>query len=221
MAQHPRFRTFESCGTAYTDSQKAFVEAIEHYLKAKNCELFTVGKHIHSVRQPVEFARELIKTCDCAVVIAFERYKIVQGLEKPNSPEQTPIVNRAEPTVWNHLEAAMAYAHDLPLLVFVEKGTHRQAMLSKRFEWNAMEVELNPDIVKQEPFRQIVDDWLQRVELSATRRAKAKRELEDITIREYLASMTPKQLWGVIGVAFTVLSVVATAAFWLGGALAK
>src|SRR5262249_58586592 len=136
----------------------------------------------------------LIKTCDCAIVIAFERYKIFDGTERPNSPDQTPIKNRSEPTVWNHLEAAMAYAHDLPMLVLVEKCIYRQGMLSKRFEWNAMEIDIDPQVVKQEPFRQMVDVWLGRVSSSKVKREKAKHDLEKVTIGEYLASMKPKEM---------------------------
>ena len=221
VSQPTPYRTFESCGTPFNDSQRRLVEAVEDYLTTKGCELFTVGKHVHSSRQPVEFARDLIKKCDCAVVIALERYKIVDGREKPNSPDQTTIRGRSEPTVWNHLEAAMAYAHDLPILILVEKCIHRQGMLSKRFEWNALEVDVDPQIVKEEPFRQMVDDWLTRVQSSRTTREKAKHDLEKVTIGEYLTSMKPQQLWATVVAAFTLLAAVAGVAYWAGQSLHK
>jgi hypothetical protein len=221
VSQPVGYRTFASSGTPYTDAQQQLVDAIEDYLRTKGCELFTVGKHNHSARQPVEFARDLITTCDCAVVGAFERYKIVTGTEKPNSAEQKPIDGRSEPTVWNHLEAAMAYAHDLPMLVLVEKCVYRQGMLSKRFEWNAMEIDIDPQLVKGEQFRQMVDDWLGRVESTKAARDKAKHDLEKVTIREYLASMKPKEAWAIVVAVFTVLAAVAGAAYWAGHALHK
>ena len=154
-------------------------------------------------------------------MIAFERYRIIDGVEKPDSPEQIRIRSQIEPTVWNHLEAAMAYANDLPMLVLVERGVHRQGMLSKRFEWNATEIDTDPQLVKQDAFRQVVDDWLGRVESSKTDRERARRDLEEVTIGEYLASMKPQELWATIGAVFTVLAAVAGAAYWAGSGRAQ
>ena len=53
----------------------------------------------------------------------------------------------------------MAYAHGVFRFLYVgNQKIHRQGMLSKRFEWNAMEIDVDPNVVKQDAFRQIVDD---------------------------------------------------------------
>jgi hypothetical protein len=205
-----------SCGTPYTDLQAKFVEAVEDYLRTKDCQIFTVGRHNHSTRLPVEFARDLIKSCDSAVVIAFERYRIDQGVEKPGSKDELELIGQSEPTVWNHLEAAMAYAHDLPILILVDCKVKRHGMLSKRFEWNALEVDIDPDVVKLDSFRQIVDDWLNRVQAFKTRKEKIVHDLEEITVGEFISGIKAKQAWAILGGAFAVLAAVAGVAFYVG-----
>lgn len=221
-------RTFLSCGDTFTDQHKQFVAAIEAHMQKKGCEIFTVGKHNYSARQPVEFARDLVATCDSAIVIAFERYRIQDGLEYPGSSKQKEIHGRSEPTIWNQLEAALAYAHHLPILVMVDRKIERQGMLSKRFEWNAFEVDIDPSLVQQEDFRQIVDDWLTRVDAVRSKKAEEarrmeeasklqkKRDLEEITLGEFFSSLKAKHAWAISAAVFTAFAAVAGAAFYIG-----
>jgi hypothetical protein len=50
------------------------------------------------------------------------------------------------------MEAAMAYARKMPLLILVQPGLKRQGMLSDRLEWMAIEVALTPGISSNRTF---------------------------------------------------------------------
>lgn len=151
---------FLSCGTPHDKSQEDFIAAVEAHLASHNCTPQTVGRSIYSARQPVEAARDLIGNCHGAVVIAFERTRIVSGLDRPDSPQQKDIQNESHPTVWNQMEAAMAYAQKIPILSLVQIGLKRQGMLSDRFEWKAIETDLNPALLATQEFRQVFSEWI-------------------------------------------------------------
>ena len=145
MGEKTRYEIFLSYGSPYTPEQQSFISAVKNRLSSRDCETYTVGQDNYSVRQPIQFARDRIVECDGMVVIAFERVRVDKGRDKPGSSEEKLLDDRSLPTVWNHLEAAMGYAHDLPLLILVASGLHREGMLSDRLEWYAQEVELKPD----------------------------------------------------------------------------
>ena len=106
MNEKPRYKVFLSCGTPYTSDQDAFISAIEDYLHNHDCETQTVGRSNFSVRQPVQFARNLIAECDGIVVIAFERLRVDKGRDKPRSKDEKLVEGRSFPTVWNQMEVA-------------------------------------------------------------------------------------------------------------------
>lgn len=84
------------------------------------------------------------------MVVAFERTRTLHALDKPGSPSQAEVRNEFHPTLWNHMEAAMAYAKNVPILTFVQSGLKRQGMLSDRFEWTAIDAHLTPNLLRTE-----------------------------------------------------------------------
>jgi hypothetical protein len=215
MPQETSLAVFVSCGTPYQKAQEDFISAVEAHLKSHGCTPITVGRSRYSVRQPVEAARDCIAECRGAIVIAFERIRILKAAEYPDSPKERSILVEAHPTVWNQMEAAMAYSKGMPILTFVQTGIKRQGMLSNRFEWPAIEADLSPDVLRTEAFRQIFEEWL----LLVTRKVELKsKELNvgDIKISTLLTQLDTKQAWAAIVIAFGIVSGIATTAFKLG-----
>ena len=137
--------------------------------------------------------------CDGAVVIAFERTRIIRALEKPDSPGEQVIRNESHPTIWNQMEAAMAYGQRVPILTFVQSGLRRQAMLSDRLEWMAIDADLSPHLLRTAQFKQVFEEWLGRV---TARREEVSTE-EDIDLGELgigrlLTKLKTKQVWSVL-----------------------
>jgi hypothetical protein len=217
MSQSP-YNIFLSCGTPHTKAQEDFLSAIESHLRSHDCIPQTVGRSVFSVRQPVQSSRDLIASCRGVVVVAFERTRILKALDKPGSSEQKEVANESHPTVWNHMEAAMAYAQEVPMLTIVQKGLRRQGMLSDRFEWMALESDLSPTLIATEPFQQIFREWLALVHARGTKLARADIDPASLTVGQLLALLKASQMWALIVAAFGVLSGVFVIAMKIGQA---
>lgn len=211
-----KYSIFLSCGSPDTPAQEQFLAAIEAKLHAHNCEPQTVGRSKFSGRQPVQAARDLIGSCDGAVVIAFERTRILRGLDRPELPIPKKIKDEAHPTVWNHMEASMAYAQRVPILTLVQPGLKRQGMLSDRLEWVALEKDLTPALLLTAEFEQRFDEWLNYVRENEPSRAPASVDPGEFRIGFILSQLRPSQLYKLLGAVFVILSVLASTAFAVG-----
>lgn len=210
---------FVSCGTPYNDTQETFLAAVEAQLKLYNCEPQTVGRSKFSTRQPVQTARDLIAECDGAMVIAFERTLIVEGVEKPNSTSPSAVNNETHSTVWNQMEAAMAYACQAPILTIVQKGVKRQGMLSKRLEWGAIECEIDTEMLRGEEFRQVFADWFSRVRKHKEAASNRTVDVSELRVGEIIRGLKPTHLYAVISSFLLIISAVAGVSFKLGQSL--
>jgi hypothetical protein len=152
------------------------------------------------------------------VVIAFERTRIVTGYEKPDSPQQKEIFNERHPTVWNHMEAAMAYAQKVPILTFVQPGLKRQGMLSDRFEWKAMETELDPSFLLTEEFRQVFGEWIALVRNRPNRQPVKDFDPGDLKVGALLQQLNAKQATAAIMLLLAAAGSLSTLAFKAGQA---
>jgi hypothetical protein len=215
------FSIFLSCGTPSTKEQGDFISAIEAHLKSHGCVPQTVGRSKYSVRQPIQAARECIGSCHGAVVIAFERTRIIRGIERPASPVQQEFENESHPTIWNQMEAAMAYAQDVPILTFVQKGLKRQGMLSNRLEWTPVETDLSLAELTTEKFQQIFREWLALVRKGAGRNQTPDYDLADIsigTLVTLLGKLKAQQMWAILVVVCGMLAGISVASFKVGQA---
>jgi hypothetical protein len=208
-------RIFLSCGVPDNGAQELFLSSVEAHLKSHKCEPQTVGRSKYSGRQPVQAARDLIAECDGAFVIAFERTRILRGIERPAGAKPTNIDHESHPTVWNQMEASMAYAQRVPILTIVQRGLKRQGMLSARLEWVAIEGDLDPSLLGSEEFRQIFDEWLSLVRAGNEKKKPAVIDLTELRIGHIL-QMKPAQLYTIIASVFGLLSTVAILSFKLG-----
>ena len=68
----------------------------------------------------------------------FTRTFIKSAIDKPDSKDEKEIKDVKYPTVWNQLEAAMAFGLKRPLLIIVEKGLVQEAMLKDRYEFRTV-----------------------------------------------------------------------------------
>ena len=221
MSGDPRYRIFLSCGTPYNSAQEEFLSAVEDLLRSRRCEPQTVGRSVYTHSQPVRGSCELISDCSGAVVIAFERLRISAAIERPGSARELEVHDWREPTVWNHMEAAMAYARELPILTIVERGVRRQGMLSERMEWVAIETEVDKTLLLTPRFQQAFEGWLKKVEMFSTKQNKILQassnstslNLGDMTIKDILLQLKLEQIMKISGSLTGLISLVAAAAY--------
>jgi hypothetical protein len=210
------FSIFLSCGTPDTPAQEAFLAAVEEYLRIHGCEPKTVGRSVFSGRQPVQAARDCIGTCDGAIVIAFERTRIIDGLDRPESAEPTKVQNESHPTVWNQMEAAMAYAQRVPILTLVQPGLKRHGMLSTRLEWVALEKEQTPSLLATAEFRQVFAEWLAVVRQGRVAPKPPEVDPAALKIGYLMSQLSFRQLAALVVAMIALLSSVATISFQVG-----
>ena len=211
---------FISVGKTFTPEQEAFVTAVENYLRAQGLEPRTIGRNYFRNDQPLKTVTECMKECSGAIVLAFERIHIDKGTEKRGSPDATDLAEINFPTVWNQIEAALAYATHRPLLVLVENGLKLEGLLQTGYDWWVQHVTLNQSSLLSSEFAQVFSDWKTRCAEFESEPVAASPPVSaaDLSIKDLLGSMKVGQLWALLGALFGVIAAVATAAFKLGQA---
>jgi hypothetical protein len=215
---------FLSVGKTSTPMQEAFVTAIEKHLQVNGLFPKTVGRSAFSSDQPLKLVSDLMKECSGTVIVAFERTYIETGIERRGSPDEKTFGKMPLPTVWNQIEAAMAYTHGHPLLVVVENGLKSEGLLEKGYDWYVQSCKLDESVLGGPEFVGVFADWKRRVESHAahgpTPTDSDKRPTptapEKLTLGDILKALTMTQLWGIISGLAALLVAVATTAFKLG-----
>lgn len=180
---------FVSVGRTFNDRQEGFAQTIERFLKTQNMIPQTVGRTYFSSKQPLVAITELMHECAGTVVLAFERTHMPELVDKRGSADERRQTDVKLPTVWNQIEAAMAYTLEHPLLVVVENGLKYEGLLEKGYDWFVKGVNLDDDIMADREFLGVFTDWKQRVE--SYHEQKVKKALYASPIEE---KTTPREV---------------------------
>jgi len=160
-----QLRVFLSVGATYTKDQEHFVTTFERVMSDYGMERLVVGRDKPPARQPVLEVKDLMRKADAVIVLAFTRYIINSGIEKPNADrlehKQSTIAKEKHPTVWNQIEAGIAFGLGTPLLVILEKGMKQEAMLKDRLEFRAITTPLDPSFLDTTEFKSQLSDFVQ------------------------------------------------------------
>ena len=163
------------------------------------------------------YKRKLMETAEAVVVIAFTRFIVKRAIEKPGSENEKDITNTKYPTIWNQLEASMAFGLKLPLLVILEEGLHQEAMLKDRLEFRAWTTALDPGFFRSDEFKGVFADFKKiAAERAATKGAVRNARTTSLTVGEIIRDLRPDQLWQVGAALVGLLAAVGAGAFWLG-----
>jgi hypothetical protein len=215
---------FLSVGRTSTPAQEGFVAAVERCLLEQGLQPHTLGRTDWSSAQPLKAIQELMRGCSGAAVIAFERLHIANGLDLAGSDAEQDISGTGLPTIWNQIEATMAQALGLPLLVFVEQGLRSEGLLESRYDWMVQWVDLDPQTLRTNPCLGMVKDWSKRVldfhENKPEWRSSDERATQDIadkTLADILGQLKPGQLRALIAGCIAVLGGAFTLGVTIGG----
>jgi hypothetical protein len=219
-------KVFLSCGRCFTPQQEAFVRSFEDYLRTEELEPKTVGRTAFSSEAPLKPIRNLIAESQGAIVLAFERTHIAQGADKRGSKDSTPLSDVPVTTVWNQIEGAMAYCHDLPIMMLAQKGLKSEGLVEKGYDWFVQWIDLDQAVFASSEFRGVFQDWKRRVVEFEPKTAKAaptqkSGDVADTTIGDLLRRLTLPQIWAAGSAIFVAVAAIATTAFTLGGTFGK
>ena len=92
------------------------------------------------------------------LIIAFTRTQFEKGIELKNN-DKKDLENIKLPTTWNHIEASLAYAKELPLLVMAEKGLKKEGLIEDNYDWRVYWADINTDVIKTDSFKGYLKSW--------------------------------------------------------------
>ncbi len=205
---------FVSVGGTATEQQEAFVRAVEDRLRSEGLVPHTVGRNTFSADAPLKAVTELLDRCSGTLVIALERSYFPSGTEKRGGPKASDLADVKLPTPWNHIEAAMAYARGLPLMVVVEAGLRSEGLLERGYDWYVQSVKPEAAALSTNEFNGVLASWKQKM-VTTPKKASSSKTPSDLTVAELLGGLRPVQLWSVL----VALAGVVAGAFALGGKL--
>jgi hypothetical protein len=208
---------FVSVGRTSTPEQERFVSAVEDLLRSNGLEPRTAGRTSFSADQPLVHVRDLMKKCAGTVIVAFERLYLREGTERRGSDKAAPLADVKLPTVWNQVEAALAYSQGHPLLVVVEKGIRSEGLLERGYDWYVQWVDIDGSVLSSKEFQGVFADWKKKVvEHKRSSRHSSAGSPADLTIGQILSGLTPAQLWGTLAALAALIIGAATVAFQAG-----
>jgi hypothetical protein len=187
-------KIFLSVGRTCTDAQETYVRQLEDYLRAQGLVPQTVGRSYFSSQQPLKAIDVLMNECIGTIVVALERTFIAQAIDRRGSPKASPLAEIRLPTVWNQIEAAMAYARGHPLLVILEDGLKPEGLLEKGYDWYVLTADIDHQPFSDAESSGVFADWKARVIDGAARRSTAaaaprRVPLDDATHRRHLTEL--------------------------------
>ena len=154
---------FVSVGCKSAPIQEEFIASIERHLADKGLRPRTVGRNEFTHGQPLRFVNQLMDRSAGALVIALERISIRDGIERRGTSEERSICDEAIATPWNQIEAALAYAKRMPLMVVKENTVRPEGLLERHHDWYVHSTGLDPGFVRSTAFRETFDSWLHDV----------------------------------------------------------
>lgn len=164
-------KVFISVGRAGTNEQRLFIDAFEQRLYALGLQPHTIGRNTYTSGQPLERIRQEMEGCVGIAVIAYERYRIEQGVELAEvGGEPEAVCGRRYPTPWHHAELGMAYMLNLPVLVIAERGLHLECLLDRGHGWFIHNTPLSAEALRSDALAGVLNDWIQRLREKAAKR---------------------------------------------------
>ena len=82
----------------------------------------SLGATDFSNSAPLRAILRIMDDCDGAIVLGFRQIEVEQGTAKPGTPSASRLEKCYFSTPWNQIEASLAYARGLPVMLIREEG---------------------------------------------------------------------------------------------------
>jgi hypothetical protein len=174
----PAAKIFLSIGRTENKQHQQLVESVENYLKMNDLLPQTVGRTYFSSKQPLVAVKELMHECAGSIIMAYERTHLVDAIEKRGSAQEARLQGLNLPTVWNQIEATMAYTLGHPLMVLVEDGLKYEGLLETGYDWYVMHIKPEENLLASVEFQGVFADWKRRVLAYQAQKEKQKERGE-------------------------------------------
>jgi hypothetical protein len=130
---------FMSIGRLYLSEHEILVERLTTAMNSRGLHPHALTPDRFQDQKPLMAVQSMMQRCRGALVVTFPRFRFAAGYEWPDSGRQAATGGRDLPTVWNQIEAAMAFELGLPTLVLLEERLHPEGLLNpKHSEYGAV-----------------------------------------------------------------------------------
>jgi hypothetical protein len=199
---------FVSVGTPATPEQENFIQAFEKRLISEGLNPRTAGRNEISIDRPIVNIERLMDRCHGVAIIALERVVINEGFEKPGSPFEKALKDVRLPTPWNHIEAALGYSRDLPLMVIVEEGLRNEGFLEPGNDWYVLNIPMSVDALNSQVFNGLLSDWKSRLKGEV----KKIHASDKLTVAQIFSSLTVSGISSLLA----IFAIIAATSFAIG-----
>ena len=212
-----KFEVFISKGGDESTAQRAFVDAVIVALKMAGITSRIMYENEWSYEQPLKFIKKIIGECDGLLVIAYTRSEFEKGKEL-RGDKVKELNNIKLPTTWTHIEGAIAYTYELPIWILAESGLKTEGLIEKGYDWNVYWSDLDVEEITSEKFRGYLQSWKKAMEERRLSRSGSEPDvdLSKLGIGKLISMISVPQLWKLIGVMLTILTLVAGGSYKLG-----
>jgi hypothetical protein len=154
---------FLSVGGGRTSRQNEFVGSLKELCFLRKIEAKTLDEYAPTDQQPLKDISNRMGRCYGAIVLAFERAHVEAGVWRGGVQDGAPMQDVRFPTVWNQIEAAMAYSRGLPLLVIAQDGLRREGLLESNYDWRVQWVNIDESVTENRSVVRVFDAWCESV----------------------------------------------------------
>lgn len=216
-------RVYLSVGTGLNETQEAFVQSLEARVTAAGMSTHTVGRNEFSSDAPLKAVKALMDTCDGVIVLALERLRFPEGIERPGSARESVLGPTSLATSWNQIEATLAYERRLPLLVLVDEAVRQDGMLEASNDWYVESLQTRQELLDTKEFAGRLRHFAEKVKERSEKAAathdtqKSENDVTSKTIGEWLRLLTPSQVWTLITALSATVATSFAVGLWLGG----
>ena len=101
---------FVSCPTTLSDKQAASRAIVIRLLRKYRLEPRDLGRSDYPTELPLREVLVIARHCAGGIILGFEQYRSMQGINKPGTPHQNYQESITSfPTPWNQLEAGILF----------------------------------------------------------------------------------------------------------------
>lgn len=172
-------------------------------MRQNELEPRVINKTDYPTGNPHTDISRVMKECSGTIVVAYERTYYSSGLEKRSSEEEKKVAEIKYTTPWNQIEAAMAYALGMPILVLLEADLKEEGLLEGKYDWYVERIGINESSLIKKSVRLRIEAWCKKVH-SCSPVAIHKLLHQDTKLMDLLSAVSVKMAWQ-IGIAMSVI----------------
>jgi uncharacterized protein YjbI with pentapeptide repeats len=110
-------RVFLSQPTVLTAEQQAVVDRVAHVIEERGGEVIRLLREDYPASGSLGEIRRLMGGCAAVAIVGVPQLLVARGTLRPGTPEESPVRDASLGTPWSQIEAGIAFALDLPMLV--------------------------------------------------------------------------------------------------------